>query len=259
VKLLIYLILALTIFSTADDFPAFHFVDGEELTFRVNYSFFNLGTITANVNRDGESDAGLKKFHIHLTIKSNPLLFWVNNQSVYDSYIDENLKPLKFVTNEKVDGKPYKAEYLFNYDDKRMERKLLPVDGSDEAKTDYLPIKPNMIDGISLIFYARSHVHELHADTVSTFIENTSGDVVFNFKNESQITETDELPDGVNAVYFKGQLNIKGIAGVSGPFEAYFSRDASRVPLLSYLEVFVGHVTITLEKWKGWKPEKIKP
>ena len=253
VKTLIVFFILSTSFCFADEFPAFRFVDGEELTFRVNYSFFNLGTITAQVNHDGEKD-GLKTFHIHLTITSNPLLFWVNNQSVYDSYIDENLRPLKFITNEKVDGKPYKAEYLFDYTAKRMERLLLPVDDSDSTKHDFLPIKPNMIDGISLIFYARSEVHQQRKDTVNTFIENNSGDVIFDFMNKEQITDTDELPEGIKTVYFKGLLNIKGIAGVSGPFEAYFSRDASRVPLKSYLEVFIGHVTITLVKWKGWKP-----
>ncbi len=255
-KRLILLFCLLTNFIFAGDFPAFHFVDGEELTFRVNYSFFKLGTITARVHEDGLSRDGLKRFHIHMTITSNPLLFWVNNQSVYDSYIDEHLKPLRFVTNEKVDGKPYKAEYLFDYKSGQMERRLLPIDGAGKVTSDFLPIKPNMIDGISLIFYARSQVHRQAADTVNTFIENTSGDVIFNFKNETHTTETDELPDGIKTVYFDGQLNIKGIAGVSGPFDAYFSHDASRVPLLSHLEVFIGHVTITLIKWKGWTPQR---
>lgn len=112
-----------------------------------------------------------------------------------------------------------------------------------------------MIDGISLIFFARANAHKQARDTVFTFIENKSGDVIFNFKNERHITKTEHVPDGLETVYFDGRLNISGIAGVSGPFSAYFSRDASRVPFVSFMKVFIGSVRLELIKWKGWQPE----
>ncbi len=230
----------------------FQFVDGEELTFRVDYSFFNLGEINMKVKRELNGNDTL--YHIHLTIESNPLLFWVDNQSVYDSYIDKNLRVHRFISDEKIDGETYKAEYRFNYADSVMYRKLIALEGESRESVDTLPLRRDMIDGISLIFFARAHVESEKRDTVYTFIENKSGDVIFEFLNKQSHTKTDILPEGIETIFFKGHLNLSGIAGVSGPFSAYFSKDPSHVPLLSFLKVFVGKVTITLVKWKGWQP-----
>ncbi len=251
-KRLILIIVLLLSSGRAQDAPVFRFVDGEELTFRVDYSFFNLGEIIMQVNR--ETSNGDTLYHIHLTIESNPLLFWVDNQSVYDSYIDKNLRVHRFISDEKIDGETYKAEYSFNYRDSVMYRKLIALDSPGRESVDTLPLKKDMIDGISLIFFARAHVESRKKDTVYTFIENKSGDVIFEFLNKHTHTKTDVLPEGIGTIFFKGHLNLSGIAGVSGPFSAYFSRDPSHVPLLSFLEVFVGKVTITLVEWKGWQP-----
>ncbi|HHM01901.1 MAG TPA: DUF3108 domain-containing protein [Caldithrix abyssi] len=251
-KKLILLLFLLIGLSPAQDRRSFRFVDGEELTFRVDYSFFNLGEIKMAVNREVSGKDSL--YHIHLTIESNPLLFWVDNQSVYDSYIDKNLRVHRFISDEKVDGETYKAEYTFNYKDSLMYRKLIAVDTPGREIVDVMPLRKDMIDGISLIFFARANVDTKKRDTVYTFIENKSGDVIFNFHKKYTHTETDVFPRGIGTIFFDGHLNISGIAGVSGPFSAYFSRDPSHVPLLSFLKVFVGKVTITLVGWQGWRP-----
>ena len=248
----VFLILMLFSIVSARDFAPFRFQDGEELIYKVKYSFFNLGTIKMQV-RQVPGDFVPKRYHIHMLIESNPLLFWVDNHSVYDSYIDENLRVLKFVSNENMEGEIYRAEYTFDYRDSIITRRLYDRDDVLK-KSDKQKIRPNMIDGISLIFFARANAHKKVRDTVYTFIENKSGDVIFNFKNEKHHTKSESLPEGLETVYFDGQLNISGIAGVSGPFSAYFSRDASRVPFVSYMKVFIGSVELELIGWKGWQP-----
>ena len=44
-----------------------------------------------------------------------------------------------------------------------------------------IALKPNLIDGIGLVQYARINSMQMQIDTVSTFIEDKSGDVVFDF------------------------------------------------------------------------------
>lgn len=50
-------------------------------------------------------------------------------------------------------------------------------------------------------------------------------------------------------------MNIKGIAGITGPFKGWFAADKQRVPLKAELKVFVGSVKVELEDWKGWEPK----
>ena len=54
--------------------------------------------------------------------------------------------------------------------------------------------------------------------------------------------------------YLDGTLPMKGIAGVTGPFKGWFAVDKQRLPLKANLEVWIGSVTVELEKWENWNP-----
>jgi len=97
----------------------------------------------------------------------------------------------------------------------------------------------------------------MNKDTVSTFIEDKYGYVVFDFSLSKHITKTDAFPEGINTVYFNGELFFKGIAGITGPFETWYSADNSRVPILANMEVFIGQVEIELVRWKNWSPQRL--
>lgn len=231
----------------------FKWQENEQLTYGVDWTVVRLGKIhLKNLGRENINNHST--YHIRLIIESNPLLFWLDNQSVYDSYITDSLQVVRFLSDEKVDGKLYNARYDFDYDKRLIYLSMLDKENPENKINKTLAMKPNLYDGISLIFYARMNSMYVKNDTVSTFIEDKSGDVIFNFKNSGQMSKIDALEKDVKTRFFSGTLKVTGIAGVTGPFEAWFSDDAYRLPVVAYLDVFIGSVKITLEKWNHWQP-----
>ncbi len=249
------LLLFFTQAVNAQQSKEFKWQEGQELTYGVDYSFFHLGEITL-YNLGKEQINGFSANHIKVVIESNPLLFWIDHESVYNSYITDDFKVIRFVSEENIDDEEYNAVYDFDYDKMKIDVTLFDKENPNKIQKKSFKLTPNKIDGISLIYFARINSVEPGKDTVSTFIEDKSGDVVFNFSQERTITEIDSIPDGLATLYFDGELFVEGIAGVTGPFEAWFSDDAYRVPILSYMEVFIGSVKIELQRWKKWSPHQ---
>lgn len=229
---------------------------GEELVYDVSWSFIDLGVITLK-NLGKTEVKGYASNHIQVTIESNPLLFWLEHESVYNSYITDDLKVIRFVSDENIDGVSYNGQYDFNYDRQVMELTLFDKKDPKKITKKIIPILPGTYDGISLIQYARVNSLDLKQDTARTFIEDKSGDVVFNFLLTRHITEIEAIPDGVNTVFFNGEIKMKGIAGLTGPFETWYSDDYARVPVVAFMEVFIGRVRVELIKWKNWTPSKV--
>jgi hypothetical protein len=60
----------------------------------------------------------------------------------------------------------------------------------------------------------------------------------------------------IKSVYFKGEAKWRGIYGLEGNFEGWFSDDDARIPLKAKMKVLVGKVDITLVRGKraNWTP-----
>lgn len=239
----------------SQDSSGFNWQVGEKLVYNVTWSFFDLGQIT--MSNFGKTDIrGQQANHIRVEILSNPLLFWLDHKSVYNSYIGDDLKVVRFNSDENIDGVAYNGQYDFDYEKNMIFLTLFNKKDSSKITRKEIKLKPKLYDGISLIHYARVNSLQIKKDTVSTFIEDKSGDVVFNFSLSKHVTKVESFPDGINTVYFNGILYVKGIAGITGPFETWYSDDNSRVPILAFMEVFIGRVRIEIDKWKSWSPKK---
>ena len=232
---------------------SFKWQKGEELIYGVDWAFVRLGTVRVS-NLGKVNINGHNANHIKLVIESNPLLFWLNNQSVYNSYVTDSMRIVRFVSDEKVDGTLYNAQYDFDYTNDVLSLTLFDKENPDSTQHKTLPMEKDLIDGVSLIYYARANVHNVKRDTILTFMEDNKGDILFNFAGKREDVEIDSLQNPIDAFYFDGEILIEGIAGVTGPYESWFSTDEQHVPLLSYMEVFIGNVKIELEQWKNWTP-----
>ncbi len=108
----------------SNDIP-FKWRVGEELTYKVKWSFIRLGTLKLQICDSLVIDNTLV-YHVRLLIDSNPLLFFVNMHNVYNSYINENLQLHLFYAEEKIDNVTYKAEYRLDDSDS-----LIHIDMTD--------------------------------------------------------------------------------------------------------------------------------
>ena len=254
-KRIIILLFLLNCLNASDN--SFLLKNGEKLVYGVEWSFIRLGTVTIEVN-DNVQLNGVNVNHIKLVIESNPLLFWLDNQSVYESYVDSSFKPIRFISDENVDNVAYKAQYDFNYQDSILYITLFQKDNTNSTITKEVPFTKNLVDGISLIFFARSRINTIGKETVSTFIEDKKGPVFFNFTGTKEKIEIDNYDGEINTYFLNGEIFVKGIAGVTGPYKGWFSSDRQRVPIKSKLKVFIGSVSIELERWENWSPEEAR-
>ncbi len=74
----------------SNDF-AFKWRIGEELTYKMKWSFIRLGTPKLEI-ADTSTVEDEFIYHIKLYIDSNPTLFFVNMHNVYNSFINENIQ-----------------------------------------------------------------------------------------------------------------------------------------------------------------------
>ena len=98
----------------------------------------------------------------------------------------------------------------------------------------------SVFDGITLAMFTRAHVNMHKSHTLWVFIEDRIGNVDLNLKGEAGKLEIDGIDEKMATFFVDGELHVKGIAGVTGPFKGWFSRDHQRVPLLAEMEVFIG-------------------
>lgn len=255
INLCFYILALLPTLSVSQDASLFKWQAGEELEYNVTWSFFDLGQVTL-FNLGKTEINGYSVNHIRMEILSNPLLFWLDHKSVYSSYITDDLKVIRYISAENIDGVAYNGQYDFDYENNKIKLTLFHKENPGKIEHKEFLLKPKLYDGLSLIQYARANSMEMKKDTASTFIEDVAGDVLFDFSLSKHLIEVETKPDGIKTIYFSGEILITGIAGMTGPFETWYSDDSARVPVLAFMEVFVGRVKIELSKWKFWTPKK---
>jgi len=227
---------------------------GEQLTYKVKWSFIRLGTLKLEI-ADTSVVEGTLLYHVKLHIDSNPLLFFVNMHNVYDSFINENFQLHHFYADEKIDGKTYKAEYRIDYADSLILINMTDINDTSRTIQKATPFEKTILDGTSLVFYARRQAVSAQKDTVESFFESERGKVAFNFYGKRETVEITALDSPLDCYYIDGKIETRGIAGVTGPYKGWFAADGQRPPIKAELKVFIGNVKIELEDWKKWQPK----
>ncbi len=245
------LFLLIFLFSENKAQNKFRWVIGEELTYKVKYGFLRLGTLTMQVVDSVRMDEQ-KVYKTMVHIDSNPMIFFVNMHSVYESYINENFYPHLFLADEKIDGKYYKTRYRFDYLNKLIDVKMTDLEDTSKIIIKKIPLDEKMQDGMSLIFYARGNVHLAKEETLTAFYEAKKGKIFIRFKGKGDAMKIDALESSQQCYAVDGQANIKAIAGFGGKYEGWFATDPQAPPLKAKLKVFIGYVTVELEAWKNW-------
>jgi len=229
----------------------FNFMVGEEFAYKVRWSFIRLGTLKLVVKDTSRIDGELV-YHTQLFIDSNPLLFFVNMHNVYNSYLDEKFRLRLFTAEERIDDILYETVYKFNYQDSTIKATYTNIENPEEVLQKEMSIDELLLDGSSLIFYARSRVHNEITESLTTFFEAKKGKVQINFKGKGGNQRISSFEDPIETYYVDGVMDATGIAGITGPFKGWFSTDRQRPPVKAKLKVFIGYVTVDLENWKKW-------
>jgi len=230
---------------------------GEELIYKVKWSFIRLGTLKLQVV-DTLTIDNTRVYHTKMFIDSNPLIFFVNMHSVFDSYIDEDFYPHLFVADEKIDGITYKTHYRFNYSDSLIDVKMTDVKDTTHIIEKKIPLDEKVQDGMSMVFYARGNVHLKKTEKLTAFFEARKGKLDIHFSGKDKKIKINSIDSQMETYGVHGEAHFKAIAGFSGKYRGWFAVDKQRPPLKAEMKVFIGKVKIELEDWKKWNPPIIK-
>ena len=229
---------------------------GEELIYKVKYTFLTLGSLKFQILGMDTID-GRPVYHCILHIDSNPSLPFVNLHDIYESYIDEDIYSRRFVAREKESGDTVYTRYDMNYEDN------IHIIMKKIAETDTIIVLDSLAaldtprkvqDGLSILYYARAMTKYKKMMSAPVFAYNELHYTFINFTGEQKKVEVDDRK--YKAYYLDGYLKFVGIAGLKEGFKGWFSPDIQSVPLKAHMEAFIGHVTLELESYKNWELAK---
>ena len=234
---------------------------GEELEYKVSYSFFNIGTIRMKV-LGREARDGRTIYRTSAIIDSNPGLDWLVTLHIrFYSEMDGTVYSYKWIEDDSTKKETNYKIFRFDYENKRAyleTGRVLPSGERKPESSDTIAVDASCQDGLSLFFYAREHVHQKTPENVPTLIEKKQERTFINFMNKRTSAEADAVDYPVDVVEFDGKADYVGIFGLTGGFRGWFSNDEASVPILARMNVILGSIKIQLVRWNrpGWQPPK---
>ena len=234
---------------------------GEELEYKVSYSFFNIGTIRTKVLGREERD-GRTIYKTSALIDSNPGLSWLVTLHIrFYSEMDGTVYSYRWIEDDSTKKETNYKIFQFDYGNKKAyleTGKVLPSGERKSESSDTIAVDVSCQDGLSLFFYAREHVHQKTPESVPTLIEKKQERTFINFMNKRTSAEADAVDYPVDVVEFDGKADYVGIFGLTGGFRGWFSNDQASVPILARMNVILGSIKIQLVRWDrpGWQPPK---
>lgn len=232
------------------------FYPGEELVYKVKYSFIRVGTLRL-VNEGLVDYQGGKYFKLRIYIDSASGIPFITLHDIYETYVDSSSAPIAFFAWEKKGDHTLETDYLFDYDNKKATVKVRKVykDTTIVQPDEILPLDRVYRDVLALLYFARVKSGENYQNIViPTFVLNGKDSCYFN--EVGKIRELKYQGKKVPAYYIQGRVKFIGIAGIKDDFEGWFSLDRQRVPIKAKMKAFFGSVTIELEEARNWLGEK---
>jgi len=224
--------------------PVVLFTIGEHQRFNFSWEFLKLGSAELTiVNWDTLDNTPILK--LNAVVRSNPLIFLVNVQDDYQAWIDPNTGICRrFYFHMNSPGVDLIGIWDYQYYKYQYESRTVVDDGYIFGIRQPLPIE--VTDGLSLIYYLRYRTKE-HLKTQFLFVlddEYHSGEL-YAGNTTKTIAVGNQKWQGFS---WQGLVNCRGIVGLSGIFQAWFSNPPKPYLLKAEAKIFLGSIKITLEE-----------
>ena len=250
-KLFTLLLVIFTMFFSVNKLfsqeEVYHWHPGEEIVYNVSWSFIHLGKIKLQVFENTSKEIQ-GKYHCRLFVDSNPLLFFVNMHSMYETYVSEDFKPYLHQAYENIDNVNYFTQHYFNYADSTIRLKMTSVKDTSKIIERTFPLVDKYYDAISLVYHTRAMADRVETDTLKSFFGEEIGKVAINYHGV-QDKIFSEYKDNYDKMYYvDGTFLMKGVAGLTGPYKGWFVGSERRIPAKAELKVFLGNVALKLDE-----------
>jgi hypothetical protein len=230
------------------------FEAGEVLEYRVSYAGITLGTVKL-VTEKVDTLRGLGVVKVKAFIDTAPGIPFVEFHSIFESWADKSgVFSHEFLASSKMETGWDYDRYQFLYPQSAIN---MTSNGKGKPAQQTLQSSRRWNDGLSLFYTAREMLTSKRNVSVPTMVMGDTSRTIINFKDaQAQNIEIAALKQPVKTVYFAGEAKWRGIYGLAGGFEGWFSDDAARVPIRAKMQVIVGKVNIELVRWQrgSWQP-----
>lgn len=252
------LLFAILFFFIATEFALakFEIQEGEELTYQVSYLGAKLGTITIytkNLTRENN----ISYYTTGAIVKTYKSIPFINLNVEYISKTDKSITYSHQFTGNYKSGNYWDIHKIFfNYSKSNIYVSKENEYGKYFEKS--YNINQKYSDGMTIFFIARNFLTSGKKITFPTIVDKKLESTEINFVGKKANIPINAVKYPIKTVYFNGKANWTGIYGLNGTFEAWFSDDDARIPIIAKLNLYIGTAQVELIKWKrkGWEPPK---
>lgn len=232
---------------------------GEEITYVVKYLAFEIGEITLKV-QSAQVEGNDTIYSAIAYINSYNGIPFVDLHQIYETKF--NSKQIsRYFKGSIIDNKDTTyTKYNFSPDKKSIHI-LKGRESTGEIWTDSIAkYDRDYQDGLSLFYFARMRTAQKKTEHVPVFINEKYEKTYINFYNEIEDMDIDAVDYDIACVRLDGETEFRGIFGLTGYFEGWFSDDQYAVPIVAKMQVIIGSIKLELKSWKkkGWMPPKYK-
>jgi hypothetical protein len=234
---------------------------GEELEYRVSYSFFDIGIVKTRVTDRWEKN-GRVIYRAEILMDSSPGLRWLVDLHIrFQGTMDDEPYSYTWVSEDSTSSGVEFRTMDFDYGRSKMYYAWgrRPPHGSNSVSgRDTVPVRDRALDGMSLYYFARENVRQPRSWRLPTFVDNKEATTEIHFRDKREEIDIDAVDYPVRTVWFDGSAKFVGVFGLTGGFEGWFSDDEARIPIVGRLKVILGSVKVELISWKrgSWTPPR---
>ncbi len=261
-RIVVMILFAGVFMSLANSQDKGFFRVGEELTYEVSWSIFKIGTIRTKVIKSESSENNLRYTAVAY-IDSYSGIPFVDLHVIFETIMDSLCFSNSFTAWEKKDKRWSVRQYDF---DRQKGVVYLEKGISDSAyhttlqnkRKKTLKIQEKILDGLSLLYFARANVKSSNPITIPTMIDSTQENTYLNFQNKRKSLKIDAYVFPIDVIELDGNTEFKGVFGLGGNFKGWFSNDEAKIPIRAKMNVILGTVNIELLRWNrnGWDPPR---
>ena len=231
---------------------------GEEITYVVKYLMFEIGEIRLKVT-NAEVVNNDTLYSAIAYINSYDGLPFVDLHQIYETKFD-NKQLSHFFKGTILSLDTTFTKYEFNQKLKSihiLKGRERPYKIWTDSTTKY---EHNYQDGLSLFYFARMRTGKDNTVDAPTFINEKYEKTYINFYSEVEDESIDAVDYDIACVRLDGETEFRGIFGLTGYFEGWFSDDEFAIPIIAKMQVIIGSITLELKDWnrKEWMPPKYK-
>lgn len=229
---------------------------GEEITYVVKYLAFEIGEIKLTLRKE-QIENNDTLYNAIAYINSYDGIPFVDLHQIYETKFDSKQISHYFKGSVLSEDTTY-TKYYFN----KNKNNIHIVKGrerTNEIWTDStISYERDYQDGLSLFYFARMRTGQQKKVNTPVFINEKYEKTYINFYNEVEDMDIDAVDYDIACVRLDGETEFRGIFGLTGYFEGWFSNDEYAVPIVAKMQVIIGSITLELKEWKkkGWMPPK---